>query len=127
MEKKINIFWTAGFFLPAINATVFSQNDRCNNDPKHHVNPFQLLSQSIFTLYSRINLGHMIINFVFTIYLAAAFTMSELFIHLVKKNKYFKKQTLINPKRHGGWVESTHWSGDGLPFLTGLYYGHKIS
>ena len=102
MEKKINIFWTAGFFLPAINATVFSQNDRCNNDPKHHVNPFQLLSQSIFTLYSRINLGHMIINFVFTIYLAAAFTMSELFIHLVKKNKYFKKQTLINPKRHGG-------------------------
>ena len=24
MKKRINFFWTAGFFLPAINATVFS-------------------------------------------------------------------------------------------------------
>jgi hypothetical protein len=24
IEKRINFFWTAGFFLPAINATVFS-------------------------------------------------------------------------------------------------------
>ena len=26
MEKRINFFWVAGFFLPAINATVFNNN-----------------------------------------------------------------------------------------------------
>jgi hypothetical protein len=26
MEKRINFFWTAGFFLPAINATVFTKD-----------------------------------------------------------------------------------------------------
>jgi hypothetical protein len=27
IEKQINFFWTTGFFLPAINATVFSRVD----------------------------------------------------------------------------------------------------
>ena len=30
-------------------------------------------------------------------------------------------------KDAGVGVDSTHWSGDCLPFLTGSYYGHKIS
>ena len=33
----------------------------------------------------------------------------------------------LNPKRCGVGVDSIHWSGDRLPFLTGSYYGHKIS
>ena len=33
MEKRIKKIWTAGFFLPAINATVFSW--RSNNYKKH--------------------------------------------------------------------------------------------
>jgi hypothetical protein len=35
----------------------------------------------------------------------------------------------LNPKRPGvgGGADSARWSGDRLPFLTGSYYGHKIS
>ena len=33
----------------------------------------------------------------------------------------------VNPKRHGGGADSIHCSGDRLPYLTGSYYGHKIS
>ena len=33
----------------------------------------------------------------------------------------------LNPKRPGGGADSAHRSGDRLPFLTGSYYGHKIS
>ena len=38
---------------------------------------------------------------------------------------YALKFFSLNPKRHGG--DSTHWSGERLPFLTGSYYVHKIS
>ena len=35
---------------------------------------------------------------------------------------------VFNPKRCGGrGADSIHWSGERLPFLTGSYYGHKIS
>ena len=34
---------------------------------------------------------------------------------------------LLTLKDAGGGVDSIHWSGDRLPFLTGSYYGHKIS
>jgi hypothetical protein len=30
-------------------------------------------------------------------------------------------------KDMGGGADSAHWSVDHLPFLTGSYYGHKIS
>ena len=39
--------------------------------------------------------------------------------------KYSKQ--ILTLKDMGGWADSAHWSGDRLPFLTGSYYGHKIS
>ena len=44
MEKEIKKFWIAGFFLPAINATVFKNRKVANGEeifchsylPKHH-------------------------------------------------------------------------------------------
>ena len=47
--------------------------------------------------------------------------------YLSKKRKRNINRLGFNPKRCGGEVKMTHWSGDRLPFLTGPCYGHKNS
>ena len=47
MKKRIKFFWIAGFFLPAINATVFRNISRNRSENKNFVNQLWSVSLSL--------------------------------------------------------------------------------
>ena len=51
MEKRIKFFWTAGFFLPAINATVFNTSLHSLNETVKFVSVESMLNS--FSAWSK--------------------------------------------------------------------------
>ena len=58
MEKQIIFFWIAGFFLPAINATVFSHSVK-----NVHISQFQNSHQTKFILHISVRQSQIISGF----------------------------------------------------------------